>query len=85
MSKSFISDRLYTFSLIHYNKVVTTNTAIQKVGDFMPTTDLQYKDDLRRQRDDWKEILEYLDNDEPERAKKKAEKILSRITESLQD
>ncbi len=51
----------------------------------MPTTDLQYKDDLRRQRDDWKEILEYLDNDEPERAKKKAEKILSRITERLQD
>ena len=51
----------------------------------MPTTDLQYKDDLRRQRDDWKEILEYLDNDEHERAKKKAEKILSRITESLQD
>lgn len=40
----------------------------------MPTTDLQYKDDLRRQRDDWKEILEYLDNDEPERAKEKSRK-----------
>lgn len=51
----------------------------------MPTTDLQYKDDLRKQRDDWKEILEYLDSNEPEKAKKKAEKVLSRITESLQD
>ena len=78
-------DGLYTFSLIHYNKAVTTNTDIWKAGDFMPTTDLQYKDDLRKQRDDWKEILEYLDSNEPEKAKKKAEKILSRITESLQD
>lgn len=51
----------------------------------MPTIDLQYKDDLRKQRDDWQEILEYLENSEPDKAKKKAEKILSRITESLQD
>ena len=28
----------------------------------MPNTDLQYKDDLRKQRDDWQEIIEYLDN-----------------------
>lgn len=51
----------------------------------MPTRDLQYKDDLRKQRDDWQEILEYLNGDEPEKAKKKAEKVLNRITESLQD
>lgn len=51
----------------------------------MPTADLQYKDDLRKQRDDWQEILEYLDYNEPEKARKKAEKILNRITESLQD
>lgn len=51
----------------------------------MPTTDLQYKDDLRKQRDDWQEILEYISNNEPEKVKKKAEKILSRINESLQD
>ena len=51
----------------------------------MPTTDLQYKDDLRRQRDDWREVIEYIDQNEPEKAKKKAEKILSRIEETLQD
>lgn len=51
----------------------------------MPTTDLQYKDDLRRQRDDWKEIIEHIDNNEPDKAKKKAEKILTGINESLQD
>ena len=51
----------------------------------MPNTDLQYKDDLRRQRDDWREILEYLDNNEPEKAKKKVEKVLKRIAETLQD
>ena len=47
----------------------------------MPNTDLQYKDDLRKQRDDWQEIIEYLDNNDPE----KAEKILKRIHESLED
>lgn len=51
----------------------------------MPMTDLQYKDDLRKQRDDWQEILEYISNNESEKAKKKAEKILNRINESLQD
>ena len=51
----------------------------------MPNTDLQYKDDLRRQRDDWQEILDYLNENEIEKAKKKAEKILNRIAETLQD
>lgn len=56
----------------------------------MLTTDLQYKDDLRKQRDDWDEINEYLNNagiDNPEinKAKKKVSKVLKRINESLQD
>lgn len=51
----------------------------------MPTTDLQYKDDLRKQRDDWQEILDYVNNNELESIKKKAEKILNRISETLQD
>ena len=51
----------------------------------MPTTDLQYKDDLRKQRDDWKEIVEYLKHNEPEKEMKRAEAILSRIAETLQD
>ncbi len=50
----------------------------------MPT-DNQFKDDLRIQRDDWEEILEYLKNDELDRLKKKVEKVLNRINESLQD
>ena len=51
----------------------------------MPTTDLQYKDDLRKQRDDWAEMIEYISNHDMESAKKKAQKVLNRINESLQD
>ena len=55
----------------------------------MPT-DNQFKDDLRIQRDDWTEIIEYLNNsgteNNPEIAKalKKATRVLNRINESLQ-
>lgn len=52
--------------------------------EYMPT-DIQFKDDLRIQRDDWQEIIDFLDAGEPDKAKKKAEKILKRINESLQD
>ena len=58
--------------------------------EYMPT-DNQFKDDLRIQRDDWSEVLEYLDSsttkDDPEieRAKKKVSRVLNRINESLQD
>lgn len=52
---------------------------------YMPTTNNEFKDSLRIQRDDWEEIIEYISNNEPEKAKKKAEKVLKRINESLQD
>lgn len=60
------------------------------MSDFYMPTDMQYKDDLRKQRDDWAEILEYLNkapsNDpEIEKAKIKANRVLNRINESLQD
>jgi len=55
------------------------------VIDYMPNTDLQYKDDLRKQRDDWQYILEYINNNELDKAKRKAEKILYRINETLPD
>ena len=45
----------------------------------------EFQDGLRIQRDDWEEIIEYINNNEPEKAKKKAEKVLKRINESLQD
>lgn len=51
----------------------------------MPTTNNEFKDGLRIQRDDWEEIIEYINNNEPEKAKKKAERVLKRINESLQD
>lgn len=57
----------------------------EKVSDYVPNTDLQYKDDLRKQRDDWQDILEYINNNELDKAKRKAEKILYRINETLQD
>ena len=51
----------------------------------MPMDINEFKDGLRIQRDDWEEIIEYINNNEPEKAKKKAEKVLKRINESLQD
>lgn len=63
---------------------------VKKVSDFYMPTDMQYKDDLRKQRDDWTEIIEYLNNagssnPEIEKAQKKATRVLNRINESLQD
>ena len=57
----------------------------------MPTTDIQYKDDLRKQRDDWDEIItalndaELLKNPNVKKAYDKATKVRNRILESLQD
>lgn len=56
------------------------------MGDsYVAVTDLQYKDELRKQRDDWQEVVAYINNNEPEKAKKKAERILERIRETLED
>lgn len=58
---------------------------------YMPTTDMQYKDDLRKQRDDWNEIIAALNNEESlknpdtKRAYEKAVRVRNRILESLQD
>lgn len=60
------------------------------MNEYMPT-DNQFKDDLRIQRDDWAEVIEYLnnsgENENPEiqKALKKATRVLNRINESLQD
>ena len=57
----------------------------------MPTTNNEFKDGLRIQRDDWEEVIEYLsksnveNNPEIEKAKTKATRVLKRINESLQD
>ena len=50
----------------------------------MPS-DLQFKDDLRKQRDDWNEVLRYLEEGDTDKAKDKVSRVLKRINESLQD
>lgn len=58
--------------------------------EYMPT-DMQYKDDLRKQRDDWDEVIsalndeELLKNPKVKQAYDKATKVKNRILESLQD
>ena len=88
---------MQSFILLHqiFNNLYSQNKnrynidILQKGGeyviDYMPNTDLQYKDDLRKQRDDWQDILEYINNNELDKAKRKAEKILYRINETLPD
>lgn len=51
----------------------------------MPYANNEFKDGLRIQRDYLDEIVAYIDNGEPEKAKEKAKKVLKRINESLQD
>lgn len=59
--------------------------------EYMPTTNNEFKDGLRIQRDDWNEVIEALQDEEllkNERVKKaydKAVKVQKRIMESLQD
>lgn len=57
----------------------------------MPT-DMQYKDDLRKQRDNWLDIMNYLESspyfnedEKIQRAFKLAKREYNRILESLQD
>ena len=58
--------------------------------EYVPS-DLQYKDDLRKQRDDWAVVMKCLelsgikDNPEIDKAKEKVEMVLNRIRETLQD
>lgn len=59
--------------------------------DYMPT-DLQYKDDLRRQRDNWAFVMKQLESspyfeidDNMKRAYERAKENYDRIIESLQD
>ncbi|MDD3339370.1 MAG: hypothetical protein PHS82_10995 [Lachnospiraceae bacterium] len=51
---------------------------------FMPT-DIQFKDDLRKELMMYQEYLELLDNDEKEKLKKKFAENIKRIEASLQD
>lgn len=50
----------------------------------MPT-DIQYKNDLRKERIFYEELLEILENEEYDRLKKKLKTELERVEASLQD
>lgn len=59
---------------------------------YMPNTDMQYKDDLRKQRDNWFDVIAELEaspNFDTDTNIKKAHKLAKReydrILESLQD
>ena len=55
-----------------------------KVSDFMPT-DIQFKDELRKEKIRIEDEIELLENKEYEKLKKKLERDLNRVKESLQD
>lgn len=65
---------------------------VRKVSDWYMPTDMQYKDDLRKQRDNWKYVMQALmkspnfEQDENiQRAYEMAKREHDRILESLQD
>lgn len=56
-----------------------------KVRDYEMPTDNQFKDDLRKELLFLKELLEYLDNKEYDRIRKKLNDNIDRVEQSLQD
>ena len=59
--------------------------------EYMPS-DMQYKDDLRKQRDNWAYVIKHLENssafqndDDIKNAYERAKQEYDRIIESLQD
>ena len=53
--------------------------------DFYMPTDIQFKDDLRKEEIKLEELLNLLKNQEYEKLQKKLERDLKRVRESLQD
>ena len=53
--------------------------------DFYVPTDIQFKDDLRKEEIKLEELLNLLKNQEYEKLQKKLERDLKRVRESLQD
>lgn len=58
---------------------------IKKVSDLYMPTDIQFKDDLRKEEIRIEDELELLRNKEYEKLEKKLERDLKRVRESLQD
>ena len=55
------------------------------MGDLYMPTDNQFKDDLRKELIFLEELLEYLDNEEYDRLRKKIKTNIDRVETSLQD
>lgn len=56
-----------------------------RVSDIYMPTDVQFKDELRKEEIRIEDELEMLENEEYEKLKKKLERDLKRVRESLQD
>lgn len=69
-----IFNNLYSQNKNRYNIDILQKGG-ENVIDYMPNTDLQYKDDLRKQRDDWQDILEYINNNDLIKQKEKLKKF----------
>ncbi|MDE7185031.1 MAG: hypothetical protein K2O40_11300 [Lachnospiraceae bacterium] len=55
------------------------------MSDFYMPSDLQYKDELRKEMIKIEEQIELIENKEYEKLKKKLERDLKRVRESLED
>ena len=77
--------RLYTIFKLSYNvKYILTWKEYEGMNEYMPT-DIQFKDELRKEEIRIENELELLENKEYEKLKKKLERDLKRVRESLQD
>ena len=79
---------LYTPFKYRYNSyiiIIIVRTVFHMMEDFYMPTDIQFKDDLRKEEIKLEELLNLLKNQEYEKLQKKLERDLKRVRESLQD
>ena len=80
MNKGFTLYKNHPIIFIEYEK-----EGEKKVSDLSMPTDIQFKDDLRKEEIRIVNELELLENKEYDKLKKKLERDLKRVRESLQD
>lgn len=80
MNKGFTLYKNHPIIFIEYEK-----EGEKKVSDLSMPTDIQFKDDLRKEEIRIENELELLENKEYDKLKKKLERDLKRVRESLQD
>ena len=73
-------------------KLFITTKGVERMSDEYMPSDMQYKDNLRKQRDNWAYVIKHLENspslendDDIKNAYERAKQEYDRIIESLQD